>query len=112
MLDRRRVGLLKPGAMLIHVGRGGVVDDGAVADALESGRLGAAGFDVFESEPLPPDHPFLKLSGPARQRLLITPHVGGQTFQSKRRNFESPLPTWSASRGAREPINRAPYRGS
>lgn len=112
VLDRRRVGLLKPGAMLIHVGRGGVVDDGAVADALESGRLGAAGFDVFESEPLPPDHPFLRLSGPARKRLLVTPHVGGQTFQSKRRNFEVALGNVVRVSRGEEPINRAPYRGS
>lgn len=112
VLDRERVGRMKPGAMLIHVGRGGVVDDDAVAEALETGRLGAAGFDVFESEPLPPDHPFLNLSESARSRLLVTPHVGGQTFESKRRNFEVALSNVVRVSRGEEPINRAPGPGS
>lgn len=82
---------VKPGARLIHVGRGGVVDDQAVADALEENRLSQAAFDVFETEPLPPDHPFLRLSDAARGRLLLTPHVGGQTLESKTRNFRVAL---------------------
>ena len=107
-LDRSQVQCIKPGATLIHVGRGGVVDDKAVAEALEEGRLRAAAFDVFESEPLPPYHPFLQLSDSARARLLLTPHVGGQTFQSKRRNFQVALDNVvRVSRGV-EPINPVP----
>ena len=107
-LDRRRVQCIKPGATLIHVGRGGVVDDEAVAEALEEGRLGAAAFDVFEAEPLPPDHPFLQLSGSARARLLLTPHVGGQTVQSKRRNFRVALDNVLRVSRGEKPINPVP----
>ncbi len=106
LLDRRRINLIKRGATLIHVGRGGVVDDAAVADALEEGRLAAAAFDVFESEPLPPDHPFLKLSERARSRLLLTPHVGGQTFQSKTRNFRVALENVERVARGDEPVYR------
>ena len=107
-LNRRRVQCIKPGATLIHVGRGGVVDDEAVAEALEEGRLGAAAFDVFEAEPLPPDHPFLQLSGSARARLLLTPHVGGQTVQSKRRNFRVALDNVLRVSRGEKPINPVP----
>lgn len=91
LIDAARLAQVKPGAKLIHVGRGGVVDDQAVADALEENRLSAAAFDVFEREPLPTDHPFLQMSEAARKRLLLTPHVGGQTFESKTRNFRVAL---------------------
>ncbi len=110
LLDRDRVRRLKTGAILIHVGRGGVVDDRAVAEALEAGRIRAAGFDVFESEPLSPDHPFLALSGSARKRLLMTPHVGGQTFESKRRNFEVALHNVIRVSRGEAPLHRTPTR--
>ena len=87
LIDAGRIARMKRGAVLIHVGRGGVVDDGAVAAALRDGRLAGAGFDVFETEPLAPDHPFLALPEAARARLVLTPHIGGQTLESKARNF-------------------------
>ncbi len=111
LLDRDRIFCgLKTGAMLVHVGRGGVVDDGAVADALESGKLRAAAFDVFDYEPLPPTHPFLNLSPTARERLLLTPHVGGQTFESKRRNFDVALGNVARVARGEPPIYRTPDR--
>jgi phosphoglycerate dehydrogenase-like enzyme len=63
---------MKPGACLINLARGGVVDEAALIEALAAGRLRAAALDVFETEPLPAGHPFW-----AMPNVLITPHLGG-----------------------------------
>ncbi len=73
---------MKPGAVLIQVARGGVVDEQALALSLESGHLGGAAVDVYAQEPPPPDHPLLSLGNDAARRLLLTPHVAGITRQS------------------------------
>ncbi len=108
LIDATRIALVKPGARLIHVGRGGVVDDQAVATALEEERLAGAAFDVFETEPLPRDHPFLHMSEAARARLLLTPHVGGQTLESKTRNFRVALENVVRVSRGEDPIYLAP----
>ena len=61
--------------MLINVGRGATVDEGALIAALESGRLGGAVLDVFEQEPLPPDHALWALPN-----VLITSHTAAVSF--------------------------------
>lgn len=75
LLDRRRLGLLKPGATVINVGRGNLLDHEALADALDSGALFGAGLDVTDPEPLPPDHRLW-----AMDNVIITPHVSGPSF--------------------------------
>lgn len=65
---------MRPDAVLVNVARGGLVDEDALADALERGRLRGAALDVFSSEPLPEGHRLWKAP-----RLLITPHVSGYT---------------------------------
>ena len=72
LLDHRRLRLLPPGAWLVNVGRGGIVDEGALDDALREGHLGGAGLDVFEEEPLGPKNALW--SAP---NALITPHLAG-----------------------------------
>ncbi len=57
LFDREMIESLKPGAIVVNVGRGSAVDQQALIDALESGRLGGAGLDVTDPEPLPDDHP-------------------------------------------------------
>ncbi len=73
MIDARRLGLMKPDAVLVNVARGPLVVEADLAEALHNGRLWGVGVDVTEVEPLPADSPMW--SAP---RTLITPHVGGQ----------------------------------
>ena len=60
LLDRGRIGLMKPSAVVVNTSRGPVVDTVALAEALEEGRLWGAGIDVFEGEPVAHDHPLLR----------------------------------------------------
>jgi phosphoglycerate dehydrogenase-like enzyme len=72
LIGARELALLPRGAFVVNVGRGGLVDEAALAEAIGAGRLGGAGLDVFEQEPLPPSSPLWRLPG-----VIITPHVGG-----------------------------------
>lgn len=81
-IDQRRLGLMKPGAILINTGRGPLIDEEAVADALRDGTLGGAGLDVLSVEPPPADHPLLAADLP---NLLITPHTAWSTIEARRR---------------------------
>lgn len=82
LMDRRRIGLMKQGAILLSAGRGTVLDQDALCDALEQDRLWGAALDVTEPEPLPPDHRLWDAP-----RLLITPHVaGGMRLETTRKN--------------------------
>ncbi len=67
-----RFAQMKPGAHLVNLARGGIVDEAALAQALRSGRLASAAFDVFASEPLPPESPLWDVPN-----LWITPHMAG-----------------------------------
>ena len=67
------------GALLINTSRGEVVDQNALAEAMERGHLGGAALDTVYPEPLPPDDPLLRISPSARDRLLLTPHIAGMT---------------------------------
>jgi phosphoglycerate dehydrogenase-like enzyme len=70
MLDRRRLGLLKPGAGIFNIGRGGLLDHVALADGLTSGAIGGAVLDVFDPEPLPVGSPLWDVRG-----VIMLPHV-------------------------------------
>jgi phosphoglycerate dehydrogenase-like enzyme len=63
--------LMKPTAVLVNTSRGPIVDEVALVDALKSGQIAAAGLDVFDREPIPPDHPLLSL-----ENAVLTPHLG------------------------------------
>lgn len=80
LLDAERLGWMRPGARLINVGRGEIVDEPALVDALRSGRLGGAGLDVFAVEPLPVDSPLWDMPN-----VIVTPHSSGTSPQSSER---------------------------
>jgi len=82
MIGRRELAMMKDGAILIQGSRGGVVDEAALAEALQGGRLGGAAVDVYSTEPPAADNPLLALKGEAAHRILFTPHVAGVTRQS------------------------------
>jgi phosphoglycerate dehydrogenase-like enzyme len=79
LIGPREFRLIPEGALLINTSRGEIVDQKALLEALESGRLGGAALDTVYPEPLPPDDPLLRLSPSARDRLLLTPHIAGMT---------------------------------
>jgi phosphoglycerate dehydrogenase-like enzyme len=70
LFDAKTLAAMKPGAYLLNIGRGRIVDTQALVEALRSGHLGAAGLDVTDPEPLPADHPLWRMPN-----VIITPHV-------------------------------------
>jgi D-3-phosphoglycerate dehydrogenase len=79
MLSRARIARLRPGAIVINTARGEVVDEAALAEALEAGTLAGAGIDVFGGEPPPLDHPLLRVRAPG---LVLAPHLAGSVFDN------------------------------
>jgi D-3-phosphoglycerate dehydrogenase len=80
MLSRERIARMRPGAILVNVSRGPVVDDTGLIVALSEGRIGGAALDVFVNQPLPPDHPYF-----AFDNVIVTPHMAGITEESMMR---------------------------
>ena len=83
LLGKAEITAMKPGACIVNTARGGVVDETAMAQALVSGKLGAAALDVFEDEPLPA---YSRLEG--IPNLYLTPHIAGLTEEANARTGE------------------------
>ena len=79
MIGAAELAKLGPHAILLNFARGGIIDEEALVEALENGRLGAAMLDVFASEPLAKDHPLRRLPN-----VLLTPHLGASTAEAQR----------------------------
>ena len=84
MIGARELALLPREALVINAARGGIVDETALCDALTSGRIYAAGSDVFAVEPPSADHPLLQCPN-----FIATPHIGAATADSSRRSGET-----------------------
>lgn len=80
LVDRRRLGLLPPGAVVVNVGRGSIVDEAALIELLRAGRLRGAALDVFAREPLPADSPLW-----AMPNVIISPHSASTVVQENDR---------------------------
>jgi len=80
LIGAAELALLRPGAIVVNTARGGIVDEAALAAALRSGHIAAAGLDVLEDEPPAQDHPLLALSN-----VILTPHIAGLSRQSAER---------------------------
>ncbi len=78
LMDKERIGRMKRGAYLINTARGAMVDEAALADALESGHLAGAALDVYGKEPY---------EGPLREmdNVILTPHIGAGTYEAQER---------------------------
>ena len=84
MIDRRAFDLMKSTAVLINIARGELVDEAAMVEALQQGRIKGAGVDAFVEEPLPADHPLHKLDN-----VILTPHSSGYTPDTPRRRQQA-----------------------
>ncbi len=79
LIGEKEISLMKPGAVLVNTARSGLIDEEALVRALSERRIMGAALDVFDTEPLPPDHPLVKLDN-----VTITPHLAGSTIDAFR----------------------------
>lgn len=80
IMNRERLALLRPGSYLVNTARGGLIDETALAEQLQDGRLAGAALDVFADEPLPSDHPLIMC-----QNTILTPHAAALTTECSAR---------------------------
>jgi D-3-phosphoglycerate dehydrogenase / 2-oxoglutarate reductase len=78
LIGRRELEKMKPGVRIINCARGGLIDEAALLEALEAGRVAGAAIDVFDPEPPPPDHPLV-----GHAKVLVTPHLGASTEEAQ-----------------------------
>jgi D-3-phosphoglycerate dehydrogenase len=83
IMNAERIAKMKPSAYLINTARGGLIDEAAMAQALNDGKLAGAGLDVFGSEPPNPDNPLL-----TAKNTVLTPHLGYKTHEALLRKLE------------------------
>ena len=75
--------MMKPSAYIVNMGRGGIVDEAALAKVIDEGRIAGAGVDVFTAEPLPSDNPLMNVRN--LDRLILTPHIGWASTEARQR---------------------------
>jgi len=83
MIGKPELQLMKPGAYIVNIGRGGTIDEAELVTALESGKIAGAGLDVFETEPLPEESPLWSMDN-----VIITAHYSGSTPKYNDRAME------------------------
>lgn len=83
MIGKRELSLIKNGAILVNVARGAVLDEAAVCDAVESGKLGFFGCDVYSTEPMPESHPYYRIR--SRENVCLTPHMAWGAYEARER---------------------------
>ena len=81
LIGNRQLQRMKPSAVLVNMGRGGIVVEADLARALDEGLIAGGATDVFTKEPLPADHPYLRMQHP--ERLLLTPHIGWASREAR-----------------------------
>ena len=101
LIDRAAFRRMKPGAILVNTARGGLVDEGALVEALTTGTLRAAGLDVFAAEPVPSGNPLLGLDN-----VVLMPHVAWLTPETLERSLDVALDNMRRLRDGRELLHR------
>jgi D-3-phosphoglycerate dehydrogenase / 2-oxoglutarate reductase len=79
LIDAAKIAIMKPGVRIVNCARGGIIDEAALAEALQSGRIAGAALDVFENEPLEADSPLRQIGS----QLILTPHLGASTEEAQ-----------------------------
>ena len=87
LIGSRELSLMRPTAFLLNMGRGGIVDEQALAEAISNGTIAGAALDVFEAEPLPAGSPLLHTLHP--ERLRFTPHTAWGSKEARERLVEA-----------------------
>ncbi|MGL5513953.1 MAG: NAD(P)-dependent oxidoreductase, partial [Sporomusa sp.] len=105
LIGAREFALMPRGSILINSARGEVLDQMALAAALEQGHLSGAAIDTFSPEPPGPDHPLLNLSPRAAKLLLLSPHTSGVTLGAVKRMLEEALKNIARVARSEEPQN-------
>ena len=83
LIGEKELAMMKPSAFLVNMGRGGIVDEKALADAVDAGVVAGAGLDVFVTEPIPEDHPYMRMKHP--ERMSLAPHVAWASVEARTR---------------------------
>ncbi len=83
IIGEREIAMMKKDAIVINVARGAVVDEAALADAVEQGRIGGIGIDVYSAEPMPKEHPFYRLK--ELPNVCLTPHMAWGAAEARAR---------------------------
>jgi phosphoglycerate dehydrogenase-like enzyme len=96
MINAETLSMMRPHALFVCCARGGIVDEPALRDALNAGRIAGAGIDVYETEPVKKDNPLFKA-----KNIILTSHVAGVTEETTQRTFD-----W-----AHENVRRVVIRG-
>jgi len=99
LVGASELSLMKPSAYIVNTARGPIIDEGALIEALRQGRIAGAGLDVYQTEPLPDDHPLLSLPN-----AVLTPHVGyviRESFQTYFRQAREDVTAWLAGKPVR-----------
>ena len=86
LIGRKELELMKPTAYLINAGRGAIVVEKELADAVDEGVIAGAGMDVFVTEPIPEDHPYLTMRHP--ERMSVSPHTAWASIEARKRLVE------------------------
>lgn len=110
LIDADALAAMRPGARLVNIGRGPVVDQDALLDALRSGHVDAAALDVFETEPLPADHPFWDL-----EQVLVSPHMSGDVVGwvgALGAQFVANVARWQAGEPLRHTVDKHALSGA
>jgi glyoxylate/hydroxypyruvate reductase A len=103
LIGARALAAMKPSAWLVNVGRGALVDEAALVEALRARRIGGAVLDVFATEPLPAGHPLWALDN-----VVVTPHISGPSTPAEIAPvFNDNLARWLAGRPLRHVVDRA-----
>ena len=83
LLGASEFAMMKPTAFVVNMGRGAIIDEADLAEAVDNGVIAGAGIDVFVQEPIPEDHPYMKMKHPERMRL--TPHIAWASVEARER---------------------------